>query len=357
MLGNWSENTEGEESLSDKITDDAVNTQTETVKKPPKPPPIFIQGVTNFKAMVDTLIKFTEESSFTAKALVNDVVKINVDSPENFRKTVNGLKAGKIAFYTYQLKSERSYKVVIRHLHHTIDSSEIKEALTQEGYEICNVTNIRHSKSKEPLSLFFVDLEPNENNKSIYNLQTLLHTRIQVESPRPRHEIPQCKRCQGFGHTRGYCTLPYICVKCGGEHDNRDCTKSPEAKPKCGLCGGDHTANYRGCSRYKELIKSVNQKEESRPKLFQNTMKRSERNSLRTNRTYRDTVASGTTKRSPPADNKMITQETHSATTDPQETSSGISRLEQLVEKMMKQNAQIMELLTTLMTKVIKLIK
>lgn len=70
------------------------------------------------------------------------------------------------------------------------------------------------------------------------------------------HIIAQCKRCQRYGYTKTYCTLTSVCVKCGNEQDNRQCTKEPDAPPKRGLCGGDHTANYQSCPEYKSAIKN-----------------------------------------------------------------------------------------------------
>ena len=76
---------------------------------------------------------------------------------------------------------------------------------------------------------------------------------IKVESPRPEKTITQCHRCQQYGHTKAYCTLPEVCVKCGEGHTWDKCPKPREEKPTCGLCGGGHTANYKGCSEYKKL--------------------------------------------------------------------------------------------------------
>lgn len=78
---------------------------------------------------------------------------------------------------------------MIRNLHHSVVISDIKEALKNEGHDVRNVVDIRHPKIKNPLPLFIVDLEPKENNKSISDLQFLLHTKIQVEAHRPKHEV------------------------------------------------------------------------------------------------------------------------------------------------------------------------
>jgi hypothetical protein len=50
--------------------------------------------------------------------------------------------------------------------------------------------NVKHRVTKEPLSLFFVDLEPKENNKDIYDMEFLCNMKISVEAP--RHKKTHC---------------------------------------------------------------------------------------------------------------------------------------------------------------------
>lgn len=232
------------------------NTETSQTQKSFKPPPIYMQGIVNYSGMINKLAEFVDINKIATKSLSNSTVKVTVETPDIFRKLLKDLRSNNITFYTYQLKSERAYKVVIRNLQYSTNIDEIKKALTEAGHEVRNVVNIRHWRTKEPLPLFYVDLEPRENNKSIYEMKSLLHTIIRVEAPRPHQEVVQCKRCQRYGHTNTYCTLPEVCVKCGGEHDNRTCKKQPNSPPKCGLCGGAHTANYKGCPEYKSLTKN-----------------------------------------------------------------------------------------------------
>ncbi len=221
-------------------------------RKHPAPPPIFLQNVTNFKLMAEQITKIIGDT-FLAKALANSSVKITVNTPDSYRKLVTELRTRSIAFFTYQLKTDKAFRVVIRNLHPSIDPTDIKAAVEELGHTVRNVFNIIKSKTSEPLPLFFVDLEPSENNKNIYEITTLLNSRIQVEAPRPRHEVVQCMRCQRYGHTRTYCSLPYVCVKCGGDHDSKSCEKPRDSPPTCGLCGEGHTANYRGCKIYQKL--------------------------------------------------------------------------------------------------------
>jgi hypothetical protein len=98
-----------------------------------------------------------------------------------------------------------------------------------------------------------VDLEPRDNNKSIYGLQFLCNMKIVVEAPRKKISIVQCTRCQSYGHTKTCCTRPFVCVKFGGDHDMTVCTKDPATSATCALCGGAHPANYKGCDVNRRL--------------------------------------------------------------------------------------------------------
>jgi len=111
--------------------------------------------------------------------------------------------------------------------------------------------NIKHKQAKDPLSLLFVDLESQANKKEIFNLQFLGNTKIIIEAP---HKNRNIVRCQAYGHSKTYCTRPYQCVKCGGQHNSKVCTKPRHNPARCALCGEDHPANYKGCTVYRNLV-------------------------------------------------------------------------------------------------------
>jgi hypothetical protein len=50
-----------------------------------------------------------------------------------------------------------------------------------------NILNVKHRITKGPLSLFFIDLEPKEHNKGIYDMEFLCNMKITVEAPRPKN--------------------------------------------------------------------------------------------------------------------------------------------------------------------------
>lgn len=226
-----------------------------------KPPPIFVHGVLNYNEMIKTITDVAENEQYYTKSLANNIIKINCSTPETYRKLVKHFLDNNIFHHTYQLKEERAYRVVIKYLHHSTNVDDIKEELAKLGHNVRNIINAQHRISKEPLNLFFADIEPAENNKQIYNVRTLQNRIVQIEPPHIiKRSIVQCTRCQQYGHTKKYCNKPYICVKCGGSHNTKDCKKTKETAARCALCGGNHPANYKGCEHYRNLTKNNNRK-------------------------------------------------------------------------------------------------
>ena len=171
-----------------------------------------------------------------------------------YRKLTKLLKNLSANFHTYQLKQKRSFRVVLRNIHHSVDLDELKFELQNLGHEVTNISNIKHRISKNSLSLFFIDLKQKANNKEIYNVNPLLNSIVKFEPPLERKkEVVQCKRCQRYGHMQKYCNYNFRCVKCAGNHPTDQFTKSPETPAKCIHCQGEHPANYKGCSAYKSL--------------------------------------------------------------------------------------------------------
>ena len=180
-------------------------------------------------------------------------------TPETYRKRVKYFKEDNIFYHTYQLKEERAYRIVIKYLHHSTNTEDIRQELSELGHNVRNVINAQHRTIKEQLKLFFVDLETVENNKEIYNIKALQNKIIQIEPLRvKKNNIIQCMGCQQYGHTKSYCNKPFMCVKCGGTHNSKECKKNKETPAKCALCEGNHPVNYNGCEHYHNLIKRNN---------------------------------------------------------------------------------------------------
>ena len=138
------------------------------------------------------------------------MIKINVSTSDSYRRLIKQFQAENVVHHTYQPPRERAYRVVLRHLHHFIHPDVIKSELKSMGHIVRNVFNIRHRLTKAPLPPYFVDLEPCDNNKNIFDLHFLCNM-ITVEAPRKENSIVEFTRCQSYGHTKTYCARPFVC--------------------------------------------------------------------------------------------------------------------------------------------------
>ena len=228
----------------------------------PKPPPIYIrEKISN--ALVNKFVELIGNGNFHVIPLTKGnihEIKLQAKTEKEFRTATNYLTETKKNFYTYQLKSSKGLQVILKGIEPDVTSAEITSALKEKGFHAARVSNIIN-KNKKPQPLFKVELEPDSKTLKknevhpIYKLQLLLHRRITVEEPHKRNGPVQCSNCQEYGHTKTYCTLRSVCVACGDSHGSDHCqvNKEDPSTKKCGNCGGNHTANYKGCPVYKEL--------------------------------------------------------------------------------------------------------
>lgn len=146
--------------------------------------------------------------------------------------------------------------MILKNTHPSTDLNDIKLELSELGHDCVNIWNIKQRKTKKPLPIFIVELKPHENNKNVYHIKYLLKCKITFEPPRPKRDIPQCAKCQQYGHTKAYCRRNPKCIKCAGDHLSVDCPRKTRSNEvKCVLCEGNHPANYKGCQVYRELQK------------------------------------------------------------------------------------------------------
>ena len=67
--------------------------------------------------------------------MTKNVIKINCVTPETYRTLIRYLKANNIYYHTFQFTEERAYRIVIKHLHHSIDIEEIRQELLELGHK------------------------------------------------------------------------------------------------------------------------------------------------------------------------------------------------------------------------------
>lgn len=191
-----------------------------------------------------------------------DRVKINSSNDDTYRSVIKLLQQNNWCSHTYENKQDRPIRVMAKNLHSSCEPLRIIADLKSKGFKIQDAVNKLSWRSKEPLNMFMLTFGNDENIKNIYNIKSILGCKVDIQPIKISKLIPQCKRCQAYGHTQKYCGKEPRCVKCTGKHLTRDCKKTADTKPKCIHCGEAHPANYRGCTVAKELqlLKNKNTK-------------------------------------------------------------------------------------------------
>lgn len=166
---------------------------------------------------------------------------------QKFREVQAYLKKKNIGCQTYDPKSQRPVKVMIKGIPHSTPKNEIEDYLTSMGYAPINIAFIRN-RQKKLLPYCVVDLQRTANIEDIYSLDTYHYLQITVEKYHS-NKVRQCHNCQGYGHSSYTCTLTPRCLKCAENHLFKDCKTKGKDPVKCANCLGPHVATYRGCPK------------------------------------------------------------------------------------------------------------
>jgi uncharacterized protein YfdQ (DUF2303 family) len=134
-----------------------------------------------------------------------------------------------------------------------------------------------------------------------------------------------------------------MCVKCGGPHNSTTCAKSKETPARCGLCDGDHPANYKSCTYYHNLLQNKKHI-------------RNQQEVFRFNTTPATPIVAEPTASKdshPPTANRSYATVTRGGQIGNQEAtlSSMFEEFKQIIYHLTQQNSQILNMLTMLLTK------
>ena len=151
------------------LPEEAATDPTESpTNRIPKSPPIYVNAKI-IDPLIELLNNIAGKDNYIIKQIKIDQVK--VQTPETFRKITRSLKEKNAAYHTFQLKTDKSYKAVIRGLHPKTNTGKISEELAKIGHQVRSINNINKYDTKQPLPLFLVELEPKNNNKEIYDIE------------------------------------------------------------------------------------------------------------------------------------------------------------------------------------------
>jgi hypothetical protein len=184
------------------------------------------------------------------------------ETSDGFRATIGALRSlseGEgVSFHTFSLPEYRCVCLLLKNLGKRKPEAEIKEELEALRIHVQAVMQLRSRRRDQdvekdrPLTPpFIVSSTRDPDVAKVRSLTELCGLRVKVETHNAPKGPLQCKRCLGFGHTQRNCGYAPRCVACRDAHPSGKCA-TPKQQLKCCSCGGNHTANYRGCSKWKE---------------------------------------------------------------------------------------------------------
>lgn len=226
-------------------------------------PPIIVTGVTKWTPLFSSLRG--AGADFNAK-FVGQALHLHATNVESFRLIQRNLADRAVDFHTFSLKEEQELKTVLRGLPSFTSPEEIKEALEDAGFTPTHVTALerRDDDAHHATNSFYIKFRKSGSWAQIWEQRELLGIRVTFSLFTPKNSIPQCYRCQQFGHGSGSCHRPTRCVRCGGPHAKSLCLLPAGDPPKCANCSGPHPASWRGCKAHKDAQRAQTRREPAR---------------------------------------------------------------------------------------------
>ena len=159
-------------------------------------------------------------------------------------------------------------EVTILNLPVCISKREIQEQLQKRFINPKDIFRFNKKGSTEPSRNVKVTLgSKQEKDHLLSHGFGIYHQNFKVVENKPLPQVLQCFKCQKFGHNFFECKeLESTCIRCGGSHRHTSCT-SQKDQAKCANCSGNHAANYKGCTKYKEAVENAKKTEKAKPAL------------------------------------------------------------------------------------------
>jgi hypothetical protein len=85
--------------------------------------------------MIDSLALVVADEQYHTRTTKDNTVKVSPKTSDAYRKLIH-LREEQIVFHTYQPKEDRAYRVVLRGLHPTTHTDDIKTELNSKGHQV-----------------------------------------------------------------------------------------------------------------------------------------------------------------------------------------------------------------------------
>ncbi|CAG9814619.1 unnamed protein product [Phaedon cochleariae] len=151
-------------------------------------------------------------------------LRIQTKDASEYRTATRILGTDNHEYYTYSLPEDKLLSVVMRGIDMSVEIPDIENDLKSKGLEVKTVHRMKSYKTK--LDLPLVIIQVSESEARIWDVEDCCSYVVRIEAQRQvKNQIPQCHRCQKFGHSQRNCRALYRCVKCGDQYPTTSCDK------------------------------------------------------------------------------------------------------------------------------------
>jgi hypothetical protein len=173
--------------------------------RPERPPPIIIIAQLSLLRLQGE-IKASTKGSFELRNARNGT-RVVTKEMADYLAIKKLLEKKKTPFYTFQPKSVKPIKVVIRHLLGNIPVENITKELQALGFTVISVRQLTSKRPQAPvnLALFLITLPRSGKSQDIFQFTSLSHVIVKVEAYRAQTGLTQCYNCQQFGYIWANC--------------------------------------------------------------------------------------------------------------------------------------------------------
>lgn len=103
-------------------------------------PPIYVDRVSNIQPLTNLLNDIANEE-YIIKILRDEEVKIQPKSTQAYTNIIKELQKKGTEFHTYKLKQERSFRMVLKNIHPSTSTEDLKVAIEDLGHQVTNIGN------------------------------------------------------------------------------------------------------------------------------------------------------------------------------------------------------------------------
>lgn len=226
-------------------------------------PPLCVTHSVKDWAVLHAKISKVIKHKYTSHHVRGGYNKITTYSEADFHAVSKLLQEDtSIKFHTYQVRSQKLLKYVLRTVPYNWSTEAIDGLLKDQGLNALKVIRLEKNKkvgnevTRVPMPMLLIVMPNNQESKRIMDLKQLGPIIIDKVEPFRQGITPiQCYKCQQFHHVAAGCFKDPKCNRCGDSHQTRECQQTDENfAPKCANCSGPHHASYKGCPHYAKIV-------------------------------------------------------------------------------------------------------